>query len=154
MRREKEKREYRMGLLSNRKEKTEIKAGDHIYTWRAAYAYSHHGKTIHGNLIFSYLSILISKFLDLIGIIFFRLEVRVFLLLTSSAVTRFLSAVRRMQDLLNLVRKSDSFVSSVMLSLFFICPPDQLLCLLENDISLSDREEVLMVLCLIVTRHE
>jgi hypothetical protein len=32
-----------MGLLSNRVERSEIRPGDHIYTWRAVYAYSHHG---------------------------------------------------------------------------------------------------------------
>jgi hypothetical protein len=32
-----------MGILSHRVERSEIKAGDHIYTWRAVYAYSHHG---------------------------------------------------------------------------------------------------------------
>jgi hypothetical protein len=32
-----------MGLLSQRVERSEIKPGDHIYTWRAGYAYSHHG---------------------------------------------------------------------------------------------------------------
>jgi len=32
-----------MGLLSHRVELSEIKPGDHIYTWRAVYAYSHHG---------------------------------------------------------------------------------------------------------------
>lgn len=37
-----------MGLLSQRVEKTEIKPGDHIYTWRAVYTYSHHGKKSHG----------------------------------------------------------------------------------------------------------
>lgn len=35
--------EIEMGLLSHKVEKTEIAAGDHIYTWRAAFAYSHHG---------------------------------------------------------------------------------------------------------------
>ncbi|RRT53666.1 hypothetical protein B296_00032222 [Ensete ventricosum] len=35
-----------MGLLSNRVERREIKAGDHIYSWRAAYTYSHHGRYI------------------------------------------------------------------------------------------------------------
>lgn len=35
-----------MGLLSNRVKRDEIKAGDHIYTWRAVYAYSHHGISI------------------------------------------------------------------------------------------------------------
>lgn len=33
-----------MGILSNRVEKSEIKAGDHLYTWRAVYTYSHHGE--------------------------------------------------------------------------------------------------------------
>jgi len=32
-----------MGLLSNRVERSDIRPGDHIYTWRAVYAYSHHG---------------------------------------------------------------------------------------------------------------
>lgn len=32
-----------MGLLTNRVERNEIKAGDHIYTYRAVFAYSHHG---------------------------------------------------------------------------------------------------------------
>jgi hypothetical protein len=32
-----------MGLLSNWVERSEIRPGDHIYTWRAVYAYSHHG---------------------------------------------------------------------------------------------------------------
>lgn len=32
-----------MGLLTNRVEWSAIKAGDHIYTYRAVFAYSHHG---------------------------------------------------------------------------------------------------------------
>ncbi|KAL1218096.1 Protein LEAD-SENSITIVE 1 [Cardamine amara subsp. amara] len=32
-----------MGLLSNQISKDELKAGDHIYSWRIAYIYSHHG---------------------------------------------------------------------------------------------------------------
>lgn len=32
-----------MGLLTNRVERSEIKPGDHIYTYRAVFAYSHHG---------------------------------------------------------------------------------------------------------------
>ncbi|WOL13117.1 hypothetical protein Cni_G21886 [Canna indica] len=40
-----------MGLLSNRVERSEIKAGDHIYTWRAVYAYSHHGIYVGGNKV-------------------------------------------------------------------------------------------------------
>ncbi|URE33725.1 hypothetical protein MUK42_07371 [Musa troglodytarum] len=42
------KRESTMGLLSNRVERAEIKAGDHIYSWRAAYTYSHHGIDLPG----------------------------------------------------------------------------------------------------------
>jgi hypothetical protein len=36
-----------MGLLSNRTERSEIRPGDHIYTWRAVYAYSHHGTLLN-----------------------------------------------------------------------------------------------------------
>ncbi|KAJ0972751.1 hypothetical protein J5N97_020710 [Dioscorea zingiberensis] len=32
-----------MGLLSNRIGKESLKAGDHIYSWRTAYVYAHHG---------------------------------------------------------------------------------------------------------------
>jgi hypothetical protein len=32
-----------MGLLSNRVERVSLKPGDHIYSWRAAYIYAHHG---------------------------------------------------------------------------------------------------------------
>ncbi|CAN6346674.1 unnamed protein product [Urochloa humidicola] len=32
-----------MGLLSNRIGKESLKAGDHIYSWRAAWVYAHHG---------------------------------------------------------------------------------------------------------------
>lgn len=32
-----------MGLFSNRIDKTTLKPGDHIYSWRAAYIYAHHG---------------------------------------------------------------------------------------------------------------
>lgn len=32
-----------MGLLSNRINRDEIKPGDHVYTWRIAYTYTHHG---------------------------------------------------------------------------------------------------------------
>lgn len=37
------RREKEMGVLTNRVERNEIKAGDHIYTYRAVFAYSHHG---------------------------------------------------------------------------------------------------------------
>nr|XP_043621350.1 protein LEAD-SENSITIVE 1 isoform X2 [Erigeron canadensis] len=40
-----------MGLISNRVEKSEIKAGDHIYTYRAVFAYSHHGIYVGGNKV-------------------------------------------------------------------------------------------------------
>jgi len=42
-RREGRPRRDDMGLLSHRVERSEIKPGDHIYTWRAGYTYSHHG---------------------------------------------------------------------------------------------------------------
>ncbi|KAK4414769.1 hypothetical protein Salat_2583800 [Sesamum alatum] len=32
-----------MGLLSNRIERKSLKPGDHIYSWRTAYIYAHHG---------------------------------------------------------------------------------------------------------------
>lgn len=32
-----------MGLLSNRVDKGSLKPGDHIYSWRTAYIYAHHG---------------------------------------------------------------------------------------------------------------
>lgn len=40
-----------MGFLSNRVEKDEIKPGDHIYTWRAVYTYSHHGIYVGGSKV-------------------------------------------------------------------------------------------------------
>ncbi|KAJ3692728.1 hypothetical protein LUZ60_011823 [Juncus effusus] len=40
-----------MGILSNRVERSEIKAGDHIYTWRAVYTYSHHGIYVGGSKV-------------------------------------------------------------------------------------------------------
>uniref|UniRef100_A0A7N0U2I7 LRAT domain-containing protein n=1 Tax=Kalanchoe fedtschenkoi TaxID=63787 RepID=A0A7N0U2I7_KALFE len=32
-----------MGVLSNKVERDQIKPGDHIYSWRSAYLYAHHG---------------------------------------------------------------------------------------------------------------
>ncbi|KAL3628145.1 importin subunit beta-3 [Castilleja foliolosa] len=32
-----------MGLLSNRVDRSSLKPGDHIYSWRTAYVYAHHG---------------------------------------------------------------------------------------------------------------
>ncbi|XP_074263437.1 protein LEAD-SENSITIVE 1-like [Silene latifolia] len=40
-----------MGLLSHRVEKDEIKPGDHIYTWRALFTYSHHGIYVGGSKV-------------------------------------------------------------------------------------------------------
>ncbi|KAM0071492.1 putative LRAT domain-containing protein [Helianthus debilis subsp. tardiflorus] len=40
-----------MGFLSNRVERSDIKAGDHIYTYRAVFAYSHHGIYVGGNKV-------------------------------------------------------------------------------------------------------
>ncbi|KAG8048175.1 hypothetical protein GUJ93_ZPchr0008g13652 [Zizania palustris] len=40
-----------MGLLSHRVERAEMKPGDHIYTWRAAYTYSHHGIYVGGSKV-------------------------------------------------------------------------------------------------------
>ncbi|CAM8911032.1 unnamed protein product [Rhodiola kirilowii] len=40
-----------MGLLTNRVERSEIKAGDHIYTYRAVFAYSHHGIYVGGSKV-------------------------------------------------------------------------------------------------------
>ncbi|CAD6245747.1 unnamed protein product [Miscanthus lutarioriparius] len=40
-----------MGLLSHRVERSEMKPGDHIYTWRAGYTYSHHGIYVGGSKV-------------------------------------------------------------------------------------------------------
>ncbi|KAA8526102.1 hypothetical protein F0562_007798 [Nyssa sinensis] len=40
-----------MGLLSHRVERSEIVAGDHIYTWRGAFTYSHHGIYVGGSKV-------------------------------------------------------------------------------------------------------
>ncbi|KDP28456.1 hypothetical protein JCGZ_14227 [Jatropha curcas] len=40
-----------MGLLTNRVERSEIKPGDHIYTYRAIFAYSHHGIYVGGSKV-------------------------------------------------------------------------------------------------------
>ncbi|PIN17352.1 hypothetical protein CDL12_09988 [Handroanthus impetiginosus] len=40
-----------MGLLTNRVERSEIKPGDHIYTYRAVFAYSHHGIFVGGSKV-------------------------------------------------------------------------------------------------------
>ncbi|KAK1369906.1 NC domain-containing protein-like protein [Heracleum sosnowskyi] len=40
-----------MGILTNKVNKDDIKEGDHIYTYRAAYTYSHHGIFVEGNRV-------------------------------------------------------------------------------------------------------
>ncbi|KAK8956195.1 hypothetical protein KSP40_PGU014505 [Platanthera guangdongensis] len=40
-----------MGLLSSRVERSAIMAGDHIYTWRALFTYSHHGIYVGGQKV-------------------------------------------------------------------------------------------------------
>ncbi|KAJ0052389.1 hypothetical protein Pint_00621 [Pistacia integerrima] len=40
-----------MGLLTNKVERNEIKAGDHIYTYRAVFTYSHHGIYVGGSKV-------------------------------------------------------------------------------------------------------
>ncbi|KAK9076357.1 hypothetical protein SSX86_004691 [Deinandra increscens subsp. villosa] len=40
-----------MGLFSNRVDRTQIKPGDHIYTYRAVFAYTHHGIFVGGNKV-------------------------------------------------------------------------------------------------------
>lgn len=40
-----------MGLLSNQVKRSEIVAGDHIYSWRASFIYSHHGIYIDDSLV-------------------------------------------------------------------------------------------------------
>ncbi|KAL3536681.1 hypothetical protein ACH5RR_000047 [Cinchona calisaya] len=40
-----------MGLLTNRVERSEIRPGDHIYTYRAVFAYSHHGIFVGGSKV-------------------------------------------------------------------------------------------------------
>ncbi|KAL7137245.1 hypothetical protein ABFS83_10G079800 [Erythranthe nasuta] len=40
-----------MGLLSNRIDRGSLKPGDHVYSWRTAYIYSHHGIYIGDNKV-------------------------------------------------------------------------------------------------------
>ncbi|KAL2893321.1 Lecithin retinol acyltransferase, partial [Bienertia sinuspersici] len=40
-----------MGLLSHKVEREEIKPGNHIYTWRAVFSYSHHGIFVGGSKV-------------------------------------------------------------------------------------------------------
>jgi len=40
-----------MGLFYNKVDRSELKAGDHVYTWRRAYTYAHHGVYVKGNKV-------------------------------------------------------------------------------------------------------
>lgn len=40
-----------MGLLSNKVDKSELSTGDHVYSWRKAYTYAHHGIYVGGNKV-------------------------------------------------------------------------------------------------------
>ncbi|KAG5553852.1 hypothetical protein RHGRI_011655 [Rhododendron griersonianum] len=40
-----------MGLLSNRVDRDSLKPGDHIYSWRSAYIYAHHGIYVGDNKV-------------------------------------------------------------------------------------------------------
>ncbi|XP_010534384.1 PREDICTED: uncharacterized protein LOC104809951 [Tarenaya hassleriana] len=40
-----------MGLFSNRIDEASLKPGDHIYSWRAAYIYAHHGIYVGDNTV-------------------------------------------------------------------------------------------------------
>ncbi|KAL9674494.1 hypothetical protein QQ045_030766 [Rhodiola kirilowii] len=40
-----------MGLLTNRVERSEIRPGDHIFTYRAVFVYSHHGIYVGGSKV-------------------------------------------------------------------------------------------------------
>lgn len=47
-----------VGVLSNRVDRDDLKAGDHIYTWRAAYIYAHHGTPL---LLFPIIALLSNR---------------------------------------------------------------------------------------------
>eukprot|EP01018_Ginkgo_biloba_P012704 Gb_09996 [translate_table: standard] len=40
-----------MGLFSNKIDREDLKAGDHVYSWRSAYTYAHHGIYVGGNKV-------------------------------------------------------------------------------------------------------
>lgn len=52
-----------MGLLTNRVERNEIKLGDHIYTYRAVFTYSHHGLSLPLFLSLTHFVVLFSAYL-------------------------------------------------------------------------------------------
>ncbi|KAF5815900.1 putative LRAT domain-containing protein [Helianthus annuus] len=45
-----------MGYVWNRVDPDELKPGDHIYTWRAAFTYAHHGIYVGGNKVIHFTS--------------------------------------------------------------------------------------------------
>ncbi|KAL3825269.1 hypothetical protein ACJIZ3_021298 [Penstemon smallii] len=45
-----------MGFLTHKLERSEIAAGDHIYSWRTAFIYSHHGIYVGENLIVHFIN--------------------------------------------------------------------------------------------------
>ncbi|XP_076936802.1 protein LEAD-SENSITIVE 1-like [Bidens hawaiensis] len=45
-----------MGYVSHRVDPNEIKPGDHIYTWRTAFTYAHHGIYVGGNKVIHFTS--------------------------------------------------------------------------------------------------
>ncbi|KAI3843356.1 hypothetical protein MKX03_030457 [Papaver bracteatum] len=47
----KRKKSSKMGVLFNGAQRSDLKPGDHIYTYRACYAYSHHGIYIGGDMV-------------------------------------------------------------------------------------------------------
>ncbi|CAL5018641.1 unnamed protein product [Urochloa decumbens] len=53
----------RVRLLSNRIERSELKPGDHIYTWRIAYSYAHHGIYVGDNKVIHFTGGKVTKFL-------------------------------------------------------------------------------------------
>lgn len=47
-----------IGILSNKIQKDELKPGDHIYSWRNAYLYAHHGRFPHFFAFYIYRNVL------------------------------------------------------------------------------------------------
>ncbi|KAL3825276.1 hypothetical protein ACJIZ3_021305 [Penstemon smallii] len=45
-----------MGFLTQKVERSEIAAGDHIYSWRTAFIYSHHGIYVGENLVVHFIN--------------------------------------------------------------------------------------------------
>lgn len=46
-----------MGVLSNKIQRDQLRPGDHIYSWRHAYLYAHHGSLLLFPLIFYFIFI-------------------------------------------------------------------------------------------------